>query len=227
MIRKFLLLTALATAMAFAQAQPAVAQNHPESPRPEGAAAQPEAVQPETDPTWNVSIHPISLVVFTALGLRSLYVDVERATSTHTSITVRPNLVYFNSDYYEVDEDESFGALVLGITGGFRFYLNPGHNGLYFEAQLQYAHTGITYDDEEKFGSASSNTFGPYALAGWKFVNGRLTLAVDAGVGFNIVSASSEDGSVKRTATDIEKDTELFKASGFSTDINLTLGIAF
>ncbi len=223
MIRKFLLLTALATAMAFAQAQPAVTQDQPEGTQPEDAAAQPEAVQSETDPTWNVSIHPISLVVFTALGLKSLYVDVERATSAHTSITVRPNLVYFNSDYYEVDEDESFGALVLGITGGFRYYLNPGHRGLYLEAQLQYAHSAISYDDDEKFGSASSNGFGPYVLAGWKFVNGRLSLTVDAGVGYNIISTST-DGESKSHA---EKDTELFTASGFSTDMNMTLGIAF
>lgn len=218
MIRKFLLLTALATAMAFAQAQPAVAQDQPKGMQPEGAAA-----QPETDPTWNVSIHPISLVVFTALGLRSLYVDVERSTSAHTSITVTPNVVYFNSDYYDIDDDASFSALVFGLAGGFRFYLNPGHNGLYFEAQLQYAHTGITYDDEEKFGSASSNTFGPYVLAGWKFVNGRLSLTVDAGVGYNIISTSTDGGSKSRA----EKDTELFAASGFSTDMNMTLGIAF
>ena len=194
MIRKLLLIAAIAAGMTFAQSESTQSYT----------AAQPKTAQaaPEADPAWNVSIHPASLVVFSALGLRS-------------------------SDYYDIDDDASFSALVFGLAGGFRFYLNPGHNGLYFEAQLQYAHTGITYDDEEKFGSASSNTFGPYALAGWKFVNGRLTLALDAGVGFNIVSASSEDGSVKRTATDIEKDTELFKASGFSTDINLTLGIAF
>ncbi|WP_173383113.1 hypothetical protein [Fibrobacter succinogenes] len=224
MIRKLLLIAAIAAGMTFAQSESTQSYTaaQPKTERPETAQAAPEA-----DPAWNVSIHPASLVVFSALGLRSLYVDVERSTSAHTSITVTPNVVYFNSDYYDIDDDASFSALVFGLAGGFRFYLNPGHNGLYFEAQLQYAHTGITYDDEEKFGSASSNTFGPYALAGWKFVNGRLTLALDAGVGFNIVSASSEDGSVKRTATDIEKDTELFKASGFSTDINLTLGIAF
>ena len=98
MIRKLLLIAAIAAGMTFAQSESTQSYTaaQPKTERPETAQAAPEA-----DPAWNVSIHPASLVVFSALGLRSLYVDVERSTSAHTSITVTPNVVYFNSDYYD------------------------------------------------------------------------------------------------------------------------------
>lgn len=217
MIRKLLLITAISLGMAFAQ-------NPYESTEASQSTSAPAPVAPADDPAWNISIHPVSLVVLTALGLKTLFVTVERSVTPHTSVIIRPEVMYVSSDYYDIDEDDaSFDMLALGIIGGFRYYVNPGHKGLYVEAELQFAHVGLDYDDDDVEASASANAFGPYVLVGWKFRTGRATFTIDLGVGYNIMSASAE-GKNKDNA---EEDAENLVSNGFGTDINLTFGLAF
>ena len=217
MIRKLLLITALSLGIAFAQDPYEKSSTTPTNNVPTPMS--------EDDPAWNVSIHPVSLVVLTALGLKSIYVTVERTVTPHSSVIARPSIISFSSDYYDLPSDDvSFDMQVIGLTAGYRYYVNPGHKGLYFDAQLQYAHMGLDYNDSDGGDvSASANAFGPYFLTGWKFRTGRATFTIDIGVGYNIMSASAEGKSVE----DAEEDMESFASNGFGYDMNLTFGLAF
>ncbi len=215
MIRKLIIMTALSLGIAFAQDPYASSNTAPTNKVP--------TPMTEDDPAWTISIHPVSLVVLTALGLKSFYFTVERTITPHVSVIGRPSIISFSSDYYDIESDVSFDMLVVGVTAGARYYVNPGHKGLYFDAQLQYAHMGLDYSDEDGKASASANAFGPYFLTGWKFRSGRAAFSIDIGVGYNIMSASAEGKSVD----DAEEDMESYASNGFGTDINLTFGLAF
>ena len=216
MIRKLIIMTALSLGIAFAQDPYASSNTAPTNNVPTPMA--------EDDPAWTISIHPVSLVVLTALGLKSFYFTVERTVTPHVSVIGRPSIISFSSDYYDVSSDVSFDMLVVGVIAGARYYVNPGHKGLYFDAQLQYAHMGLDYSDSDGGkASASANGFGPYVLTGWKFRSGRATFGIDIGVGYNIMSISAEG----KEAEDAEEDMESYASNGFGYDMNLTFGLSF
>lgn len=215
MIRKLLLITAISLGMAFAQ-------NPYESTEASQSTSAPTPVVPADDPAWNISIHPVSLVVLTALGLKTVILDVERTVSPHLSALVRPGIIFVSSDYYDV-KDASWDLYEFMLGAGVRYYVNPGHKGLYFDAQLMYEHAGIDYDDSDVNASATANAFGPLFLTGWKFRTGRATFGIDLGVGYLIAAATAE-GTDKNSA---EKDMDSVADSGFTFDMNITFGIAF
>ncbi|MBO4830258.1 MAG: hypothetical protein J5534_12690 [Fibrobacter sp.] len=218
MIRKLILISAISLGMAFAQ-------NPYETTETTQASSAPTNTVPavsEDDPAWNISIHPVTLVLFSALGLKTVILDVERTVSPHLSALVRPGIIFVSSDYYDV-EGASWDLYEFMLGAGVRYYVNPGHKGLYFDAQLMYERAGIDYDDSDVNASATANAFGPLFLTGWKFRTGRATFGIDLGVGYLIAAATAE-GTDKNSA---EKDMESVADSGFTFDMNITFGLAF
>jgi len=201
MIRRTLAALVFSLGVAFAQ------QNESETP-------------PPADPQWSISIHPFSMIVFTALRMPSLYVTAERAITTKTSLIVRPAFIYATSDAYDISSTNSFDLYLAGITLGGRYYFSQGHSGVYVDAQFQYAHVGVDYSGSDGSASVSANVFGPFAQIGWKS-GGRIVFSIDAGFGYNIMSATAKG----ETAS--EEDVENVAGKGFVRDSNLTLGLAF
>ena len=217
MIRKLILISAISLGMAFAQ--------NPYEDQTTQASTAPTNTVPavsDDDPAWNISIHPISLVVLSAIGLKTFIFDVERTVTPNLSALVRPGLMLVNSDYYDV-EGASWSLYEFMLGAGVRYYVNPGHKGLYFDAQIMYERAGIDYDDSDINASATANGFGPLFLTGWKFRTGRATFGIDVGIGYMIMAATAE-GTDKSSA---EKDMESAADNGFTFDMNITFGLAF
>ena len=215
MIRKLIAIAIFSTSMVFAQTDDA------EYTR----SSAPTVPPPPTEYAWNVSIHPISLIIMTALRIPTVYLTVERTIGERTSVIGRPYFLYASSSAYDLDSDDaSFSIFCGGIQGGLRYYLNPMHRGLYFDVLLQYAHVGLDYDDNDGgSASASANGFGPYVYSGWKSVMGNTVFFFDVGIGYNIVSAEAKG------RASAEEDLERVSGadSGIGYDLDIAFGLAF
>jgi hypothetical protein len=176
------------------------------------------------DNQFAVAIHPLSLVIMTAIGLPTLYITFEAGVMQHASLITRPLIMggEFESG------NEKISILGFGLTEGFRYYLGSrGHRGFYIEGQLQFEYLSLDYKDSgerDYYGrvesaSASAMLIAPNVVFGYKVMGERAMFGVDVGIGYNIVSASGRD-----SASD---DIEEVSSTGFGPAFNLYFGFAF
>ena len=220
MFRKLLAIVILSAFAAFAQdAEDSYITEVPTSSQTTTSTA---AVD-NSDPAWTINIHPLSLVVFTALRMPMVYLTIERTITEKTSFVVRPEFLYASSDAYNIKSDTSFTLYAIGAGAGMRYYFNQLHRGMYIDGMLSFAHVGLDYDDKNASASATANGIAPYVFVGWKYLSGGVAFSFDVGCGFNIVSASAEG----RASAEDDLESVSLAQNGFGYDVNIMLGFAF
>lgn len=174
-------------------------------------------INSKPEPSLYIGIHPVSLIVYTALRMPMIYVTVEKTVSEKSSAIIRP--VFIIQDYSSDDIDISI--LGFGITGAYRHYFNKKHKGFFFEAELQFAYLDIEVSNNYDYAKASSVGFGPYICFGKKWV-GSSAISIDIGVGLNMISSS-----IDTSSEDLDDDIDDIIGSSLGYDFNLiwSLGI--
>ena len=171
---------------------------------------------PSNEPTFAVSIHPISMLILSLFDVPSVYMTVEGNLASHVSLITRPYIIW--KDFSDSDED--LDIFLFGISEGLRFYLKEGHRGFFAAAHFKYDRVGLeyTYDGHpDKNDEIHVNGFGFGLYLGHKVRTGIFTSSWDIGFTYTRFSASK----------DAKDDIDEITAVGAGLDINYTIGIAF
>ena len=178
----------------------------------QAAPSQPEPVVPNT--RWSISIHPVSLLIFTTIfGIPWITVTVENNLTSRLSLSSRPELMWASA---------SGGDLfAYGLYEGLRFYFNEGHTGFYMSPQVGYESISVDYKSDyynhrsSSSGEASAWIFACYL--GLKVQSGHFVTFTELGFGYT-----------KFTSNDIDEgDADKAAESGFGIDLNYAIGYAF
>lgn len=239
MLKKIVVVLVVAVSALFAQdvAAPAPTETQYEdvsaytsgAPAPETPVVNINEVR-SSDPIFYLSLHPITLFVFSLIDAPMVYLTFEGCISNHFSVITRPMFFYFDEDADNSSDGASTAVdlYVFGLTEGLRFYFNDHPWGLYVEPEFDYRHYGLDYehhyasdwpsDDREDDYSASAEAFGFTLVVGHKYVKNHFTTSFDVGYGY-----------LYTTATDDEEDDvdTGFSSVGFGWDMNFTMGYAF
>lgn len=178
--------------------------------------AQPAASAPSDDYSMSVSIHPISMAIFSLIGMPSIIATVENNLGTHLSLVSRPELMWLDVS----DKDESISMFLVGLYEGVRYYFREGHRGWYVSPQIGYEHVSMEYTykyDHDDDKEASVNAFVFVVYGGYKYTSGRFVMAMDVGMGYTVMSGSASDA----------EDAEEIAGNGFGFDLNFSMGFAF
>ena len=178
----------------------------------QAAPSQPEPVVPNT--RWSISIHPVSLFVFTTIfGIPWVTLTVENNLTSRLSLSSRPELMWASSANGDL--------FAYGLYEGLRFYFNEGHKGFYVSPQIGYESISFEYDSDyynhrsTSSGDASALIFACYL--GLKVQSGHFVTFTELGFGYTMFTSKDI------VDDDIEKAAE----SGFGIDINYAIGYAF
>ena len=187
-----------------------------ENSAPQSSQTAPAASAPSDDYSMSVSIHPISMAIFSLIGMPSIIATVENNLGTHLSLVSRPELMWLDVS----DKDESISMFLFGLYEGVRYYFREGHRGWYVSPQIGYEHVSMEYtykydhaDDKE----ASVNAFVFVVYGGYKYTSGRFVMAMDVGMGYTVMTGSASDA----------EDAEEIAGNGFGFDLNFSMGFAF
>lgn len=172
-----------------------------------------------SEPGLYIGIHPVSLLILTAIGMPTICLTIEKTISQKSSAIIRPLFLITDQSV----EDISLSMLGLGVTGGYRYYFRKQHKGLYIEGELQFAYSSFEVSDSYDYAKATSIAFGPYFMIGKKWTFGSMALSLDAGVGLNFISISGSSSDNE----DFDSDIQEAAGSLFGYDANLiwSLGI--
>ena len=168
------------------------------------------------EPTFAVSIHPISMLILSLFDVPSVYLTVEGNLASRLSLITRPYIIWKEFS----DSDEDLDIFLFGISEGLRIYLSEGHRGFFAAAHLHYDRVGLeyTYDrNPDENDDTHVNGFGFGLYVGHKVRTGIFTSSWDIGFTYTRFTAS------KNAKDDIDEIT----AVGAGLDINYTIGIAF
>lgn len=187
--------------------------------------ATPHAEDNTSEPSVYISVHPISLLIFSALGVPSIFVTIEKTIDLNTSFIARPSFVYLSLE----SGNETLSALSAGITTGYRIYARKRHRGFYFEPEISFNYASVDYASVDYDGSSNSTSgsimsIAPMIMIGSKFMANKLAVGFDVGVGyaFSKVSASGSTSSDK-----MEKDLSSAISSGPAIDLNFMVGFGY
>lgn len=182
--------------------------------------ATPHAEDNTSEPSVYISVHPISLLIFSALGVPSIFVTIEKTIDLNTSFIARPSFVYLSLE----SGNETLSALSAGITTGYRIYARKRHRGFYFEPEICFGYVSIDYDNPTNITTGSIMSIAPMIMIGSKFMANKLAVGFDVGVGyaFSKVSASGSTSSDK-----MEKDLSSATLSGPAIDLNFMVGFGY
>lgn len=170
-----------------------------------------------SEPGLYIGIHPVSLLILTAIGMPTICLTIEKTISQKSSAIIRP--LFMSTDL--TSDDVKLSMLSLGLTGGYRHYFRNQHKGLFIEGELQFAYTDLEASDSYNYAKGSAIGFGPYLMLGRKWTFGSMALSIDAGIGLNFYSLSVD-------SNDEELNDDLNESlSAFGYDVNLiwSLGI--
>lgn len=170
-----------------------------------------------SEPGLYIGIHPVSLLILTAIGMPTICLTIEKTISQKSSAIIRP--LFMSTDL--TSDDFKLSMLSLGLTGGYRHYFRKQHKGLFIEGELQFSYTDLEANDSYNYAKGSAIGFGPYLMLGKKWTFGSMALSIDAGIGRNFYSLSVD-------SNDEELNDDLNKSlSPFGYDVNLiwSLGI--
>lgn len=178
-----------------------------------------QPAQPSPEPTlpntrWSISIHPVSLLVFTTIfGVPWVTFTVENNLSSRFSLSSRPELMWASF----ADGD----IFAYGLYEGVRFYFNEGHKGFYVSPQIGYESVSVDYDSDyynhrsSSSGEASAFIFACYL--GLKIQSGHVVMFSELGFGYTMMSSNDID----------DGDADKVAESGFGIDLNYAIGYAF
>ena len=168
------------------------------------------------EPTFAVSIHPISMLILSLFDIPSIYMTIEGNLGSHLSLITRPHLIW--KDFS--DDDEELDIVLFGISEGLRYYFISGHEGWFAAAHFNYDRASMDYkydrNPDDNF-DVSLNGFGFGIYVGHKMRVGLFTSSCDIGYTYTHYSASSKE----------EDDVEKITSVGSGLDLNYTIGIAF
>ena len=168
------------------------------------------------EPTFAISIHPISMLILSLFDIPSIYLTIEGNLGSHMSLITRPYIIW--KDFS--DSDEELDISLFGISEGLRYYFSEGHRGLYASAHVRYDRAGIEYtydvDPSENY-DAHVNGFGFAIYIGHKILAGHFTSSWDIGYSYTKYSASKKE----------KDDLDDVSTVGSGYDINYTIGFAF
>ena len=168
---------------------------------------------PADETSWSISVHPLSMLIYTALGAPTITLTVENNLSEHWSLNSRPLLLWASANRGDL--------FAYGLYEGVRYYTNPGHRGWYISPQIGYEHVSIDYQSDvdyhryTSYGEVSALIFVLYS--GYKFQSGRFVMFSDVGFGYTKMSAKDVD----------DDDADVAVESGFGFDLNYGIGYAF
>ena len=178
----------------------------------QAAPSQPEPVVPNT--RWSISIHPVSLLIFTTIfGIPWITVTVENNLTSRLSLSSRPELMWASSANGDL--------FAYGLYEGLRFYFNEGHKGFYVSPQIGYESISVDYDSDyynhrsSSSGEASAFIFACYL--GLKIQSGHFVSFTEVGFGYTMMSSNDID----------DGDADKVAESGFGIDLNYAIGYAF
>jgi hypothetical protein len=170
-----------------------------------------------SEPGLYIGIHPVSLLILTAIGMPTICLTIEKTISQKSSAIIRP--LFMSTDL--TSDDFKLSMLSLGLTGGYRHYFRKQHKGLFIEGELQFSYLDLEASDSYNYAKGSAIGFGPYLMLGRKWTFGSMALSIDAGIGLNFYSLSVD-------SNDEELNDDLNESlSAFGYDVNLiwSLGI--
>lgn len=168
------------------------------------------------EPMFAVSIHPISMVVFSLiLDIPSIYVTVEGNVNSNVSIITRP--FYLGKEWS--DDGESIDLDLFSLSEGVRYYFSRGHRGLFTSFHVNYSYISLEYNYDDDFyddenSDASGNALGLGFYLGSKSTWGRFTTSWDIGLTYTKAFVKGR----------YKSDVEEVSSVGFGLDINYTLG---
>lgn len=178
----------------------------------QAAPSQPEPVVPNT--RWSISVHPVSLFIFTTIfGIPWVTLTVENNLTSRLSLSSRPELMWASSANGDL--------FAYGLYEGLRFYFNEGHKGFYVSPQIGYESISFEYDSDyynhrsTSSGDASALIFACYL--GLKVQSGHFVTFTELGFGYTMFTSKDI------VDDDIDKAAE----SGFGIDLNYAIGYAF
>src|SRR5574344_2559492 len=111
-----------------------------------------------SEPGLYIGIHPVSLLILTAIGMPTICLTIEKTISQKSSAIIRP--LFMSTDL--TSDDFKLSMLSLGLTGGYRHYFRNQHKGLFIEGELQFAYTDLEASDSYNYAKGSAIGFGPY-----------------------------------------------------------------
>jgi len=170
-----------------------------------------------SEPGLYIGIHPVSLLILTAIGMPTICLTIEKTISQKSSAIIRP--LFMSTDL--TSDDFKLSMLSLGLTGGYRHYFRKQHKGLFLEGEIQLLYYDMEASDSYNYAKGSAIGFGPYLMLGKKWTFGSMALSIDAGIGLNFYSLSVD-------SNDEELNDDLNESlSAFGYDVNLiwSLGI--
>ena len=180
-------------------------------------AAQPMAASSSTeDYSMSVSIHPISMGIFTLVGIPSIVATVENNLGARLSLVSRPELVWMDLE----DDGGKVNMFMFAIYEGVRYYFGEGHRGWYLSPQVAYEYVSLDYQNKRNSsdsGEASVNAFAFLVYGGYKYQSGRFVMSTDVGLGYTFMSGNAET----------QDDAGSIAGNGFTYDLNFTVGFAF
>ena len=187
-----------------------------ENSAPQSSQTAPAASAPSDDYSMSVSIHPISMAIFSLIGMPSIIATVENNLGSHLSLVSRPELMWLDVS----DDDESISMFLVGLYEGVRYYFREGHRGWYVSPQIGYEHVSMEYTykyDHDDDKEAAVNAFVFVVYGGYKYTSGRFVMATDVGMGYTVMTGSASDA----------EDAEEIAGNGFGFDLNFSMGFAF
>ena len=96
-----------------------------------------------SEPGLYIGIHPVSLLILTAIGIPTICLTIEKTISKKSSAIIRP--LFMSTDL--TSDDFKLSMLSLGLTGGYRHYFRKQHKGLFLEGELQFSYTDLEASD--------------------------------------------------------------------------------
>jgi hypothetical protein len=166
-----------------------------------------------------LSIHPISLIVSTAVDILpvTIYVTYERQTEGQNALILTPNMFFWNLS----SDDEELSLTGFGIGAGMRHYLSKEKqtHGIYLQVKGNFAFTSATYKNDFLGDDDSGTGFDLEGLfhIGYKGQWDKISMFFDVGLGYAYSKLDMSLGSFDISSS----------GSGLGADINLGLGYSF
>lgn len=188
--------------------------------------AQTPAPSPEEkEHSFYIGVHPLSLIILTAVGAPMVYVTVEKPLFSTGSFMAKPGVLYMGESYFKdhVYSTNNFTATYFGleVAAGYRQYFSQLHRGAYFEVDFAFAHAGLDAQDYYHNGSLSGNIFGLYSLIGWKSRPRPVIMSFDIGFSYARVINMTASGDID------EKRLKEASKEGFSITGNYAVSLGF
>lgn len=175
------------------------------------------------EPGFYIGLHPVSLVIYTALSAPMVFVTFEKPVVQTGSFMVKPGFLYMGESYMDKyvisDDDLEASALGLELAAGYRQYFGGGHRGGYLEADVVYARVSMDFKDNYQSGTATGNSIGFYGLVGWKS-RGPVVHSFDIGLMYTHTSAKAS-GSLDKS------NVESAAGAGFGLTGNYAISLGF